>query len=140
MSWSEIKKAINSNLGIPLDVLVKEETKKVDSNLSALFNELLSKKFGEFSVVRSVQRGIFNFHSGEAPSQERIIYISPVNPAKCLVIINSQLAHGVYDISNKGVILGGIDATQVRFVYTATDAYYNSEAWTDCSWQIIEFY
>ena len=64
MSFAEIKKAINSNLNIPLDELVKS---------------------GAIPVVKSVQRGVTG-----TGSQSFTINISAINPSKSIIIVETS--------------------------------------------------
>ena len=64
MSWAEIKHSINSNLGLPLDLLIKER-----------------------SVIKSIQRG----RTAGGSSSIISIIISEVVPSKCLIILDNDL-------------------------------------------------
>ena len=126
--WSEIKKSINSNLDLPL-------------------NELIEKKFGGLSVVKSVQRGIATVGVGKNSSGNNDyttldcdIIINDVTLEKTIVNIQAtgfkENNSGYLQSCNGYAVMGYLaDSNTLRLC--SQD--YNQTQYK-ASWEIIEFY
>lgn len=123
MLWAAIKKAINSDLNVPL-------------------NE------GGVKIVKSVQRGnyegdyVADWGSANPDSSNRTIKINEVDLNKAILIVNGGDANMPQDTG--GIHLA--DSTTISIPYK-THSYENHDydtylrySWTKFSWQVIEFY
>lgn len=123
MLWAAIKKAINSNLNVPL-------------------NE------GGVKIVKSVQRGnyegdyVADWGSNKPDSSNKTIKINEVDLDKAILIVNGGDVITPQDTG--GIHLA--DSTTISIPYKA-HSYENHDydtylryTWTKFSWQVIEFY
>ena len=127
MSWSEIKKAVNSNINKTLDALITEkanDNKAILNNptygLSALKSAMTG---GKVPIVKSVQRGTGNT---DLKNTVLTVNISNVVSSKSMVILNS----------------GGTDMDIMLTSFTNQSFGVKSTEYNYCqfSWQVIEFY
>ena len=129
MSWAEIKKAINSNISKSLDVLITEKCNELQSKLNSVYNTVTVT--GNIPSVKSVQRGYIKPLQVNKAWLEYNITINNINVDKSIVILNG----GAVDSGFRQGTLKGISSTSITISIP-----YNENAYTDLSWQVIEFY
>ena len=131
MSWAEIEKAINSNISKSLDVLITEKANELQSKLNSVYNTVTVT--GNILSVKSVQRGYIKPIQDDVYSWlEYNITINNINVDKSIVIING----GGSNVNGlKQGTLKGISSTSITISVP-----YGASAYSDLSWQVIEFY
>lgn len=152
MSWTEIKKAVNSDLSKPLNELIEEIPSEISpqvnamksligqanptaSNRTTVMNYLkIIEGLSSMSVIRSIQRGIaIGERNGNAT-----VGISSVDPSKCIVIIdNSLVSHNPSGLVGRGAYLLSVSSGSITFGGNYEVA--NRDSAYAFSWQIIEF-
>jgi hypothetical protein len=87
----------------------------------------------ELGMVKSVQRGDFISRVLTAGNLYADIYISNVNPEKCIVLLNSAEYIGSSSTNNNiGAYLMELGEERIRVGFTGNNI--------KISWQVIEFY
>lgn len=129
MAWSEIKKAVNSDISTPLNTLI---TNLISNAISQVKSYISGA--GNVKVVRNVQRGTFTF------DVDRTVNISLsgfTNTSKMSVSLYGS-AGAFYSSSREYTalpIVGNITTSQLQ---VSGNAY--SGADMTCSYEVIEFY
>lgn len=118
--WTEIKKALNTNLDKPLNSLITDYGNVTNAIKQDTYN-LITR-----GSIKSIQRGEGN---GE---KVKDVYFSSVNLSKSLIVLNSSYPSAG---NTSGISLRSLTNTSMRLNFggtTNTSCYFN--------WQVIEFY
>ncbi len=152
MSWAEIKKAINSDLSTPLNVIINTIKNLIGNanptveTTSTLFGYL--KRLDNITsvpFVKSIQRGSVPEAGDTLGGNTRTINISPVNPAKSLLIISSDTPvapeNAYSPMNNSQKFTLGVNTITQEYSMTYTNAGGGLAIKHFCPfyWQVIEF-
>ena len=132
MSWTEIKKAINSNISKTLDTLIIEKFSDMLSKINSISN--IVTVAGNIKAVKSIQRGTISVrNSGEIP-----VTISSINPDKSIVLLSGNTIGSYYEYVQPYIYSLSSDNITIAIDDYNEDEYSASNS--IISWQVIEFY
>lgn len=106
MGWAEIKKAINSNLSKPLDVLI-------DEKINQLRTLIITKSTGQYPVLRDTGYLLVSNYSEDIKTERKFQYSGSAGQ---LLIFERCLEMGNNGYANKNIqiIIDGKDITNLQ--------------------------
>lgn len=122
MAWSEIKKAVNSDISTPLNTLIVNLISNAISQVKSYISTA-----GNVKVVRNVQRGTFLFEVG-----------GTVNISLSRFTNTSKMSVSLYGSAGEYTSLPFVSGITTSQLQVSGNAYSGTDK--TCSYEVIEFY
>lgn len=143
-----IKRFVNSDARLPLNTLLNQS---VSGTIMPKLNTI-ETKVDNVKIVKSIQRGIGGNIGSSNVRRTFTISISPVNPAKCVVILDNGGVIGAYRVTTGtinqwhyylGAYVVELTATSLTIMPNCDNDNSSGtfvDSYQSTGWQVIEYY